>query len=658
MGQPGPRAGQLKRPPLEPGISISRAATMSRRAWELRNRQQPSLLDLQQAEKLEAAPSHGPAERPRQQWRSTLAVERRLAGLLLPHWPMVLLGVAVTVLDTVVGLAKPWPMKVLVDSALGTHPFFGLGHQASLLVAVLATLVLFLLAGGLGLAQTAVLFGLSQRLIAGLRERTFEHLTRLSLRYHDDKGTGDSLFRVANDTYAVQSVLLDGVLPLVASTLAIGGTLAVLFGLDPVFAVLAMVSVPAAAVASRRFTQRINRASRVLQERESDVYAHAERTLGGIRTVQAFARERHETALFRELVLASRRAMLRLVTAQTLFGLVVDLVLAVGLALITYVAARRALSGVISVGEVLVVITYTGSLYAPISGFAANFGQLKAAAAAAQRVFQVLDQEPPPTRYRGLPPIRRAQGRIGFDEVVFGYRPDKPVLRGVEFSAAPGETVAVVGPTGAGKSSIASLLLRLYDPDEGRVTLDGADLRELPLAWLREQIAFVPQEPVLLASTLRENIRYGRLDAGDGDVYAAAQAANLGEFLADADGLDVAVGDRGVMLSGGQRQRVAIARAMLKDAPVLVLDEPTSALDAGTEAGVMEAVERLFSDRTVLVIAHRLATVQRANQVLVVERGQIVQRGTHSELARRSGRYRALHESRFGSSAVFPRAAG
>jgi ATP-binding cassette subfamily B protein/subfamily B ATP-binding cassette protein MsbA len=350
--------------------------------------------------------------------------------------------------------------------------------------------------------------------------------------------------------------------------------------------------------------------------------------------------------------------MLRLVTAQTLFGLVVDLVLSVGLALITYVAARRALSGAISVGEVLVVITYTGSLYAPISGFAANFGQLKAAAAAAQRVFQVLDEEPPSTRRRAVPPSPRAEGRIAFEEVVFGYRPDKPVLRSVEFSAAPGQVVAVVGPTGAGKSSIASLLLRLYDPDGGRVTLDGADLRELPLGWLREQVAFVPQEPVLLASTLLENIRYGRLDAGDDEVHAAAEAANLGEFLEDAHGLDVTVGDRGVMLSGGQRQRVAIARAMLKDAPVLVLDEPTSALDAGTEAGVMEAVERLFSDRTVLVIAHRLATVERADQVLVVERGQIVQRGTHVELAQRSGRYRALHESRFGSTTPFPRAAG
>jgi ATP-binding cassette subfamily B protein len=601
--------------------------------------------------------------RPRRWWggrvggaRSVLAVERRLLGLLRPYRALVGAGIGVTVASTLVGLAQPWPTKILVDSALGHHRFLGLGRQGSLTFAIVATLVLFLLSGSLGLAQTAILFGLSQRLIAELREKTFEALTRLSLRYHDEKGAGDSLYRVTNDTYAVESVLLSGVVPMAAAVLALVGALAVLVALDPLLAFLAVVSVPLAALATHRFSGRINRASMTLQQRESDVYSHAEQALVAIRTVQAFGRERHETDLFRERAAASQKAMMKLVTEQTAFGLVVDFVLAAGLALVTWVAAERAISGRITVGEVLVAIAYAGSLYQPVSSLASTVGELKAAAAGAQRVFEVLDQPGITTNRHRRAPRRRARGVIEIQAVHFSYGEGNQALVGVDLLAEPGRTVALVGPTGAGKSTVASLILRLYDPDAGRIRLDGVDIKKLPLDWLRAQISLVPQEPILFSDSLRENIRYGRLDARDDEVLAAAREANLDELIDGPEGLDLRLGDRGATLSGGQRQRVAIARAMLKDAPVLLLDEPTSALDAATEVEVLEALERLFSERTCIVIAHRLATVRRADQVVVLDRGEVVQTGPHASLVRRPGLYRKLHQARFGASPARRRA--
>ena len=594
----------------------------------------------------------------RRQWRSrlgprweqarlTYVVERRLLTLLRPYKAAVAQGLLVTLAITAVGLAKPWPTKILVDDALGGGSFLGLSGEGALLLAVALTVALFLLSGALGLLQTMLLFGLAQRLIAHLRERVFGHLTRLSLRFHDSRGSGDSVYRVSNDTYAIQSVLLDGLVPLSSAALSLTATLAIMVLFDPVLTLLALLSVPAAAYATRRFSSRIRTASMEVQKRESEVYSHAQAALGNIRTVQAFAREGFETGRLRSRAGASRRAMMRLVTTQTLFGLAVDLVLAIGVAVVTYVAAMRALDGQLTTGEVLVFLAYSGSLYGPVSGVASILGELAAAAAAAQRVFEVLDEPAVDSRGDAAAPDS-AGGRLDFDDVHFAYDPEHAVLRGISFTAGPGDTVALVGPTGAGKSTLASLVLRLYDPDRGAVRLDGTDVRELPLDWLRAQVALVPQEPPLLAGTVRENIRYGRLDATDEEVEQAARDANLVELLADPRGLDLEVGERGLTLSGGQRQRVAIARAFLRDSPVLVLDEPTSALDAGTESLVMEALERLSQGRVCLVIAHRLKTVHRATQVLVLQGGEVVQRGTHRQLSRQQGLYRQLHEARFG----------
>jgi ABC-type multidrug transport system fused ATPase/permease subunit len=580
--------------------------------------------------------------------RLTYVVERRLLGLLKPYRLSVVGGLMVTLAITAVGLAKPWPTKILVDDALGQQSFLGLHGHGALALAVGTTAALFLLSGGLGLLQTMLLFGLAQQLIADLREKVFGHLTQVSLRFHDARGSGDSVYRVSNDTYAIQTVLLDGLVPLASAVLSLTATLVIMLLFDPVLTLLALVTVPGAALATRRFSARIRSASMEVQRRESDVYSHAQTTLSNIRTVQAFARESYETGRMRTRAGDSRQAMMRLVTTQTLFGLAVDLVLAGGVALVTYVAATRALDGQLSTGDVLVFLAYSGSLYGPVSGVASVLGELATAAAAAQRVFEVLDEPTVASPAASVAPPA-VQGLVEFDDVHFAYEPGHEVLRGISLRAGPGDTVALVGPTGAGKSTLASLVMRLYDPDSGAVRLDGTDLRDLPLDWLRAHVALVPQEPPLLTGTVRENIRYGRLDATDEEVEQAARNANLVELLADPRGLDLEVGERGLMLSGGQRQRVAIARAFLRDSPVLVLDEPTSALDARSEVLVMDALTRLSQGRVCLVIAHRLATVHRATEVLVLDEGRVVQRGTHRQLARQRGLYRGLHEARFGS---------
>src|SRR3954454_9200080 len=469
--------------------------------------------------------------------RRVLSVERRLVLLLRPFWRQVVSGLAVTFGITLVGLAKPWPTKILVDDVFGPHRLWGLSQDAALAISVGLTMALFLLSGVLGLWQTRVLMGLGQDLVANLRRETYAHATRLSLRFHGENSAADSVYRLANDTYAVQSVLLDGVVPLVAALMTLGGTLGLMLAMDVELTFLALLSLPLAAIATNRFSRRIRRASLNLRDREAEVYAHAEQTLGEIRTVQAFARERHESGRSTARAQASRDAYMDLTQTQVVFGLVIDFILSAGLGLVTWVAAKHALAGGMTAGDVLVFVAYAGSLYGPVSGLAGIVRELQSSAASAQRVFELLDE---PWLDHGLEkpvPARRATGELVMRDVRFAYREGHEVLHGISFRASPGELIALVGPTGAGKSTIMSLLLRLHDPSSGAIELDGIDLRDMPLPWLRAQLAVVPQEPALFGTSVRENIRYGRLKATDEEVERAAAAAEvLDELVADPRG--------------------------------------------------------------------------------------------------------------------------
>src|SRR3954469_11927706 len=388
--------------------------------------------------------------------RRALSVERRLVLLLRPFWRQVVAGLAVTIGMTLAGLAKPWPTKILVDNVFGPHSLWGLSQDAALAISVGLTMALFLLSGALGLWQTRVLMGLGQDLVANLRRETYSHATRLSLRFHDQTSAADSVYRLANDTYAVQSVLLDGVVPLMAALLTLGGTLGLMLAMDVELTFLALVSLPLAAIATSRFSSRIRRASLTLRDREAEVYAHAEQTLSEIRPVQAFAREGHESRRFAERAQASRDAYMDLTQTQVVFGLVIDFILSAGLGVVAWVAAKHALAGGLTAGDVLVFVAYAGSLHRPVSGLASIVRELQHSAASAQRVFELLDE---PWLDHGLEkpvPATRARGVIEMHDVRFGYRDDAEVLHGISFTARPGELVALVGPTGAGKSTIMS----------------------------------------------------------------------------------------------------------------------------------------------------------------------------------------------------------
>jgi ATP-binding cassette subfamily B protein/subfamily B ATP-binding cassette protein MsbA len=586
--------------------------------------------------------------------RGTLRLLRKVLRRLVPYGAPFVGAIVQVLLIGVLELAKPWPLKVVVDNVLGGRPLdwpgvHGLGRQALLLLSCLALVVVYALLGALGVTSNYATISVGQRLVNDFRSELYAHLQRLSLAFHSRRSVGDLLYRLTSDTFAIQTLTMNGFFPVLTSVVMLAGMLVVMLRLDWLLTLIALGVVPVLFLSIVGMTRRVTALAIDMRVKESALWAVAQRTMGAIRVIQAFTTEDDEQRRFVSSSTESLAANLRLYTFQTAYAAFVNVLIAAGTAGVLWVGASHVLAGTLTVGEVLVFTSYLASLYAPINTLTQTWGLVQGARVGAERVFEILETAPDLTD--GTRPLARNEvhGAVTFEDVRFGYDPSRPVLKGVGFHARAGELVAIVGATGAGKTTLVSLIPRFYDPSAGRVLLDGIDVRDFRLRALRQRVAMVLQPPLVFPTTVRENVAYGRPDATAAQIRDAVRLAQLDGFVQRLpEGLETVVGESGATLSAGEQLRITIARAILRDAPILILDEPTSALDATTEALVMQGLERLMAGRTTFVIAHRLSTVRRADVVLVLDDGRIVERGTFDELVGRGGHFARLHRTQFG----------
>ena len=549
-------------------------------------------------------------------------------------------------------LLKPWPLQIVIDNVLGGKPFPIAALSASPGILLLLTSVGLVFvhfgAGALTLLHNYTAIRIGQNMVNDLRGTLYAHLQRLSLAFHSRQRVGDLLYRITADSFAVQTMIMNGALPILSALVLLAGMLVVLFPLDPVLTMLALTVVPVLFVVISLFNRRIIEIAGDVRATESRVYSLVQWAMSSIKVVQAFTKEEEEHRRFMGASRESLQATLRLYSWQTLYSGTVNFVIAGGTALVVFAGARAVISGTLSIGQLIVFISYLAQLYAPINQITQSWGLIAGARVGARRIFEILDTEPDLKDGTLNFPPSGARGEVSWSRVSFSYRPEAPILVGINLKVPVGSKTAVVGPTGVGKSTLLGLLPRFYDPSAGSVAIDGIDVREYTMKSLRNQISMVLQPPLIFPLSVRDNIAYGRPGAADPEIEHAARLARIDGLIASLPaGYDTLLGESGTSLSEGEKQRITIARALLRNAPILILDEPTSALDVTTEALVMAGIEGLMAGRTTFVIAHRLSTVRRCDRIVVLHGGVIVEQGTLPELLHLDGFFAEYYRTQF-----------
>jgi ATP-binding cassette, subfamily B, bacterial len=578
---------------------------------------------------------------------------------LRPYRVSLTAGFLFTLAGALMALAQPWPLKVIIDSVIhhrrlrlpGTSFLDGAPPNTILEFAIGAFLGIIVLGALLDYVSNLALGAAGQRTTADIREALFARLQRLSLRFHSTQRTGDLVVRAISDVTRVQDMLVQTFTTLLPNVAFLLGVAIIMLIVDWSFALIALAISPILLLVAVRYTPRIRSAAKRARHQEGNLAAHAGEVIGAIRVVQAFTREDYEDHRFSDESSQTLAANLETVRLRAQFGPLVDVVMGVGTAVAMFIGTQRVLSGRLSLGLLVVYLSYLASLFRPLRQLAKLSSVSSVGIVSAERISQVLKAEVDVGDDPAARPVLGLVGRVVFDHVEFAYG-QNPVLHDICLTAERGEVVALVGPTGAGKSTLVSLIPRFYDPQRGSVSIDGLDVRAMTLQSLRSQVAVVLQEPLVFDASIYDNIAYGRPGATDAEVLGAARAALVDEFARDLPrGYDTRLGERGASLSGGERQRISIARALVRNAPILILDEPTSALDPGSERKLLLALKNLMAGRTTFVIAHRMSTVSGANHVLVLDHGRIVERGSHEELIRvPMGLYRSYLEAQVGQA--------
>jgi subfamily B ATP-binding cassette protein MsbA len=573
----------------------------------------------------------------------------RLLAYLKPYWRRMAIAFICLLVTTAVGLAFPYVIQNLLDVITTQQDFTMLNRIAGGLLALFAFRFFF------GYAQNYLISYIGERVIVDVRNQVYAHLHQLSLRFFTERRVGELVSRLSSDVTLIRTVLTNNVTTVVSQVLTFTGALVIIFLLNWRLTFFVLILAPVVGLTGALFGRRLRAISTDVQDELADSTTIIEEALQGIRIVKSFVREAYEVARYGKALDSTFAAAMRLTRVRAAFGPLMYLLAFTAITGVLWYGGREVVAGRLTIGGLAGFLFYAMTIAGSIGAFTNLYTQLQEAIGATRRVFEILDTAPGVQDRPGATVIREVEGRLGFEDVHFAYDERAPVLNGIGLIVELGEVLALVGPSGAGKSTVFNLIPRFYDPSQGRVTLDGHDLRDLTQESLRQQIGIVPQETLLFGGTIRENILYGRLDASQDELVAAARTANAHEFImALPDGYETVVGERGARLSGGQRQRVAIARAVLKDPRILLLDEATSSLDSESESLVQEALERLMQGRTTVIIAHRLSTVQIADRIAVLDEGRLVEVGPHEALIANGGLYARLHAMQFQTEVPSP----